>query len=423
MLNGGMSNPAMNPNVESGIFVEVIDLDKKLAQLSLEPVIANDLDQTTKEGQIRLNQLLYTKYEGDSLNDIPRCGCGKLEGGQKLGMVCTNCMSEVDFDINRSFESVLWIRAPDGVKAFINPAVWITMSRVMTISKCNALEWLVNPYYKMEPGKQWSDAVKKMIDLGIKRGLNNFHDNFDFIMDTYFNLFPNRRRSIYEVELEAYLKQNRDSIFSKHLPMLSKVGFVVEENDSGVFGDDVMPLAIDALRIITSIDRSFNTKSLTVREHRAVQCIMRMSEFYTKFVKEHLSRKPGAWRKHVLGGRVHWSGRAVISSLSKVHNYEELHVPWSFACQIFSMHLTNKLLKKGWTPLQIKRHITQHTLVYCPLLDKLFKEIIADSPYIGYPCTFGRNPTLARAAIQRLYITKVKTDVRINSISLSLIHI
>lgn len=410
-------------NEQLGVGVVPINLDDMLAKLSMEPVIANDLDQTTREGQLRLNELLYTRYEGDSLNDIPRCSCGSLTGGQYVGTTCRNCKTTCDFDINRELESVLWIRVPEGVHAFINPASWITMSSVMETSKCNALEWLVNPSYRMEDGAPWSVKVQRMEELGIPRGLNHFYENFDAIMDQYFKLFPNRKLSQQEVDLREYIRQYRGLIFCRHIPMMSKVGFVVEENETGSYADQVMPLAIDALRMITSIDRSFTAKTLASRELRTVQCIQRMAQFYTRFIKEVLSKKPGVWRKHVFGGRAHFTGRAVINSLSEAHHYEELHVPWSFACQIFSLHLTNKLLKMGWHPVQIKQHIDTYTLQYCPLLDGLFKEIIAETDYIGYPCLFQRNPTLVRASMQRLYITKVKTDVNINSISISVLII
>lgn len=401
----------------------IVNHDDMLAKLSIEPILANDLETSTKEGQQYLNQLLYTKYEGDSLNDIPRCHCNALRGGEFIGIRCTVCRSVCDFDINRELESVLWMRVPDGVRGFINPAVWITMSRTMTNSNCNALEWLVNPSYKMENGKAWSLKVLKMEQAGVRRGLNNFHDNFDVIMDLYFNLFPNRKKPQNEIDLKNYLDQNRSKIFSKHLPMPSKVGFVIEENDTGTYADQVMPLAIDALRMITSIDKTFVPMPLARKEQRVVKCVKKIAMFYSRFVKEILSKKQGVWRKHIFGGRVHFTGRAVINSLSEPHHYTELHIPWSYAVQIFSLHLTNKLLKMGWNPIQIKRHLIQYTLQYDPLLNSLFNELIDESPYRGFPCLFQRNPSLTRASIQRLYITKVKTDVKINSISISVLAI
>jgi hypothetical protein len=63
----------------------------------------------------------------------------------------------------------------------------------------------------------------------------------------------------------------------------------------------------------------------------------------------------------------------------------------------------------------------ESALQYNPLLDTLLKELISESPHGGIPVTFGRNPTLARGSIQVLYVTHIKTDPEIITISLSVL--
>jgi hypothetical protein len=63
----------------------------------------------------------------------------------------------------------------------------------------------------------------------------------------------------------------------------------------------------------------------------------------------------------------------------------------------------------------------KYTHQYCPLLDQLFQELIAESPYDGIPIILQRNPTLVRLSAQALRVTKIKTDPHINTISMSVL--
>ena len=184
---------------------------------------------------------------------------------------------------------------------------------------------------------------------------------------------------------------------------------------------DVFYAAIDAVRTISSIKSSATPLSMRSVETRVVNAISKLAMFYRNFSQKTLGRKPGLFRKHVFGGRAHFTARAVISSLSDAHHYEELHTPWGMSVALLKLHLTNKMLKMGMTPLEVERHLSEHTLKYSPLLDQLFQELIAESPYRGLPVIFQRNPSLHRGSAQRLYITKVKTDPMITTISFSVL--
>ena len=161
--------------------------------------------------------------------------------------------------------------------------------------------------------------------------------------------------------------------------------------------------------------------SQTVREVRAVKAISQLASYYRTFQQEALRGKYGWFRKHVFGSRLHFTFRAVISSLSERHSYDELHLPWSLSVTAFKIHLTSKLIKRGFTPNQINEFLYEHVLKYHPLLDELFQELVSESPCGGIPVVFQRNPSLARTSAQTLRVTRVKTDVDINTISLSVL--
>lgn len=401
------------------IHMEIVNHDEVFSRLSTEPIIVNHIDVTGIEEKEKLNRLIYTQYEGDSLDVLPSCDCGSLKGEYNVGVKCNNCQTTCESITERPLESLLWIERPAGVAGLINPTVWVILSKALTVSGCNMLEWLCNPMYK--PPGTIPHQLLKLQQMNLPRGLNNFHDHFDGIMEALFqnNIVKVDKRA--KQDLWQFIQMNRTKIFSRYLPIPSRIGFIMESTAIGVYADTTMTLAIDALRTISSIESSVTPLSQRGREMRVVKAITQLAEFYTKFAEETLSGKPGIFRKHVYGGRPHFSGRAVISSLSESHDYEELHLPWSLSVQLFKVHLTNKLIVRGFTPIAIERLFNEYTLNYHPLLDELFNELIKESPYKGIPVILQRNPTLARASAQRFYVTKIKTDPAINTISMSVL--
>jgi len=415
------------------IYLEMVDHDAEFMQLRNPPIIANTLNTESLEDKRKLNNLVYKRYEGDSLNVVPTCGCDEpLEGAFNVGVRCDNCGGFCHYPLEESLESLIWMKAPVGVATLISPVAWIILSTAMSTSGFNLLEHLTNPSY-VPPGKKLPKALVgkvqrlelMMKENGLERGLNCFYNNFDQIFEMAYSLRglvkePEWNKEI-TTDIYNWVKQNRNKIFCQHLPMPSKVGFVVEAGPNVTFIDKTITLAIDALRTLISIENGIRDLSPRQRQVRTVQTIKTLAEYYEIFVNETLGKKQGIFRKHIFGGSVHFSARAVISSLTENHAYDEIHLPWSLALQLFKVHLTNKLLKLGKTVVEIDQLLRLSALRYDPLLDRLLKELIAESPHGGIPATFGRNPTLSRGSIQLFYITKVKTDVSINTISLSVL--
>lgn len=397
-------------------YLAVVDHDRDFATLSINPTIANYLDITTEEGRKRLNKLLYTKYEGDSLNVLPTCDCGSLKGGYNVGVQCPQCLTVCDHAMEKPLESALWIKAPEGVRALINPVAWTILSTAMSTPSFNLLEWLCNTAY-VPPGKV-PDRLERYESLGIPRGLNTFVDRFDEIMDALFSIKLLVKDNQYN-DTRNWIKQNRDRIFCQYIPIPSKVGFVVESTTSMSYTDRTIILAIDALRSIVSIEATKMPITGFRRQNRTVQAISALANYYKTFTSKMLGGKPGIYRKHVFGGRTHFSCRAVITSIPGAHYYGELILPWSLSLQLFRLHLVNKLLRLGYAPAQIELMFRTSAMQYSPLFAKLLKELVDESPYIGIPCTFCRNPTLARGSIQLMFITGFRDDPSDNTIGIS----
>lgn len=412
------------------IHQKIISLEERFHSLSTPPVIANHLNITSEEGRENLNNMLYTRYCGDSLGIIPACDCGQLRGGYNIGVKCPECLTVCHSSADREIESLLWMESPEGIAPFMNPTVWIILSQRMRVSGCNLLQFLTDTQYQYQ-GRE-SSEYRKLIRAGVERGYNHFYENFDYIMSVFFCdgvplvewlqlALSGQIARPKNIDTVQFLVENRDKIFTRYIPMPSKIGLVAESNDSGIYIDSATPLALDALHTIASINNSLTPLNIRRKETRVVKALNLLGDFYKEFVAKTLSGKPGMMRKHIYGNRLHFTARNVITSISSPHEYDELHVPWSTAVQLLDLHITNKLYKRGFTPNQATEFIRRATRQHHPLMREIFDELLAEAPLGGLPVIFQRNPSLARGSAQLLRITKIKDDLLDNTISLSIL--
>jgi DNA-directed RNA polymerase beta' subunit len=162
--------------------------------------------------------------------------------------------------------------------------------------------------------------------------------------------------------------------------------------------------------MMASIDRDFYDKSLNTIENRTVKALAELSRYYGELHKNELSLKEGQFRRHVFGSRTFFSFRAVISSITGIHKYDRIEVPWWVGLTAFRPHLLNKLLKLGIDHNQAVGLLLGHIHSYHELLDQLLQELIDESPDKGIPVAMNRNPSLLQGSIQKVRISKFKTN-------------
>lgn len=397
------------------LYLRTTNHNQKFLSLHQTPLFVNDMDLKSTEGRERLQSLIYTKYEGDSLSVLPSCDCGTTTGNYVLGTIAPCCGTEVISSTERKIESMLWMRVPEGVHAFINPTVWNILVERFSPSGVNLLEWVCNPLSQIPSHK--AAVAKRLQGFNFPRGLNNFYTHFDAIFEGLIQVCINDDNSRRMEELRSFVRLIRDRVFSQYLPMPSKIGFILETNSVAKFGDLASTPAIDAMKTIASIDNSIKPIHQRGKELRVLKAIMLLAEYYSDFMGDTMSPKKGILRQHVYGGRSHFTMRAVITSLTEPHRFDEIHAPWPHSVQLFKIHLTSKLQKRDFTPNQIHKLLLHAVNNYNPLIDELFQEIIAEAGPRGYPAILQRNPSLERGSAQLVYITLVKPDVKILSIS------
>lgn len=411
------------------ILAEIIDLDELFDNLPQTPILVNDFNIASDQDKEQLDQQIMTQYGSDFLEVQPSCRCGATKGGRFKGVKCHICYTEVAPVTERPLESSVWIAPPAGVKAFINPKIYAILSDRLTFSRFNILEHLVKPD---APGPETKSPVvvkyMKLSDAGVfPRGINYFYDHFDEIMDRLVKegilkrdpedkLTNSGRLST----LLDFLRMYRDMVFCQHIPLPTQLLMITEKTPMTTFASQTMFPAIDAVRIISATESSATPLSPKFLQARAMKANALMAQYNEEIFEKFFDQKSGWIRQHIYGTRSHFTARAVINSLTDPHDYEEIHLPWALSVMLFRIHLASKLInQRGFSLKEAQTLLDENTLRYHPILDELFQEMIRESPGGKIPILLNRNPSLVRGAIQQLFITKVKTDVEVKSISIS----
>lgn len=413
-------DPAYWESPDNGIYLDVVDFNLLYNMSSIVPKFVDEMNVDDLSNRQKLTEMLITRYESDTLDSVPTCTCGELRfGWVGSSAVCENCGSGISVPAERPIESQVWIRAPKGVKALIHPRMLDAMIQFFRAGGESIVTWLLDPLYRP---KREVQAHYKLREKGIKRGLNYFIEHFDEIFKTLmYGLGINRTRAD-KMEFAEWVERNREKLFPTAIPIPSKITFIIEQTATGKFADTSMTSAFDAINTITSIYSGISEPTQQVKESRAFRACQQLAAFYETQYRKALGPKSGWFRRHVFGSRPAHSFRAVISSLSENHLYDEVHLPWSLALSLFELHIANKLLKMGMSPNEINQLVNDHYERYHPVLDTVLQQILAEHPSgRGFPCVIQRNPSLKRLSAQRFFISKIKTATEVNTISLSVL--
>lgn len=384
--------------------------------------VVNNFSDSTEEDKRNINRSIYTQYSSDLLSNIPQCDCGDRMGAHRLNVLCKICNSVVKSQTDQELHALVWIKAPEGVDAMINPIVWTMLNKRFSRSNFEIIRWLCDTSYA--PLVRVPPVLEEVKALNIPRGYNNFIRNFDAIMNELFELRAFRVRAKERDGLREFIATYRNCIFSKYLPVPNKILMVVEETNLGTYVDPIIMGALDAIRTMVGIDSDVHNFSTRVKENRTIKAISLLADFDQDVSKDLLASKQGLFRRHVYGTRSHFSWRAVISSITDTYNYDEIHIPWGVGTSAFRLHLANKLFKRGMNPNEIVSFLNEHAQKYHPLLDELFQELIAEAPGgRGIPSTMGRNPSLARGSCQAVFVSKVKTNIDDPTVSIHILTV
>lgn len=406
----------MQPLASGGVCATVADHDKAFLQLSYRPVLINDYDLSIEVERAKLNAQMRVSYDTDMFSVKPRCNCGKLEGGEKVGRVCGSCGHPVTVVTEEAIESHLWFQTPLGVAGFINPQIWTLLFEPFVVKGFNPLEYFADRQYT--PTKGSGDYRNKEIyllckSMGFQRGINSLIENFDKIMQTLLTSSVVRGSNLSAEAIRNYgelYNTYRDVIFCKYLQLPSKLVFIVESNATGRYAEPGMKMAQDAaLTICDARKELIDRHDLKFNENIAIKVVRQLSDFYRAHDKDIFAGKPGLLRKNIGGSRMPFTARCVITSKTGNHDMDEVDIPRCIAIPLLRFHIANKLKQRGYSPVQILNRINASVKRQDPVIDSVLDELELDMNVVGSTVRLMkifllRNPTLRWLSNRRFWV-------------------
>ena len=364
-----------------------------------------------------VDEALFTVYKESQFDNVPQCNCGKFKVAYMENEECDECGSKIESIVNKNYPMV-WLRRYENTEKFISPYFWVVLRNILS-SKLDILRWLSDTKYN--PPITHPNWLKKFLHVvDYKRGYNSLVENMEKLLHFTANSSEFRTGRKYE-ELSIMLhiwNNEREIILSEYMGIFNKRLFVIEETKMGHFTSLILGEVKDIC-----YNYILNNNDLTTakkKESVMSKLIHGMANIVETYIKDNLQGKPGDFRKHFSGARMPFSFRAVIRSMEFKSSRDELHVPWTVGCTTLRPHVINLLVKRfGYTGLQASNLMFAYTKRYHPDIDKCFQTLISESQFGGLVCFFTRNPSLPMGSTQMKIITKVKSDINDNTISMS----
>lgn len=409
------------------VLMDFISFDHIYHGTNNDKILVNTVDIFNNETRDMLSDLIVKNYTEDTISLIPKCECGHLQGTYYLGEKCTKCHTTVSQKLDDNINYLIWAKSPESVQKYISPIVLSFLEKKkIKVGKVSIdfVRWLIQPNYRYgnsvsSSGELESKIANFLRSNKIERNYNSFVMNFtavmNFVREIHNALEPRKAKG--NNFFFDTLISNQDKIFSTYLPFPNKIIFAYESNELGKFIDKSIISPLNSIRRLSGID--VRTSSSLNKQNKVANCLYDLAAFYKGYLKNNIFSKPGLVRQHILSTRAHFTARGVITSIAGPHAYDEIHIPWSIGCSLLKEHLLSKLTRRGFTYKKAIIFLDDYVRIYHPLMDDLFKELIAESG-TGLKAFFNRNPSLSRGSIQTVRITKVKPQTNDNTISMSL---
>lgn len=363
-----------------------------LAESTGKITVINNLPIATEDDKERIRELTITQLKSDSLSTVPICSprCAKpIRGRWALGKKCPTCGNLVTAVMDNRIKSDLWFTAPKGVEALINPVIINMLGSYFTKSYCNMILWLTDGGYT--PGGRIPSELLKLQEYKFERNLNFFVQNFDEIFEVLCSIMDEKPKKTF-AKLREFIQNNREVIFPKAIPLMSKTMLIADKTNVGIFMEESVENVLDTIYHLVSIDRDFHDKRPEVVMNRTARQLGRLAKFYHDYAGTNMQKKHSHMRRGLYGHRNIFSGRGVISSDTGNHRHDELGMPWRIAVPIFQHHLVGMLMKKGFRQNHALKIVMDHVNVYSTrmhgMLDDLFGQFYGGR---GPSCILHRN--------------------------------
>lgn len=390
----------------------------------IDPIILNKFDLSDPNYIDRLSELIFS--DGTGADFVAKCGCGEIEGNNKIGMTCPICETIVSAKNILDEDNLIcqnWVAAPKEIPGgWLTPKVYQALATWLTYDKGkrNYIDDILDvdtpvPF-------ELADVVKG-------KGFGYLHDNFDRIINFFMYDHPVSSKKPDVIAMKYYLSLYKDRIWCHYIPILNSAISPIISNDgvgankkrySDVTADHILTAIISLSRLEFSHKKRDRVKHA---ERTTFKAYLDIINYFVDATSKYLSVKKAIPRTHIFGARFHWSFRGVIVPIVGPHQYYELHIPWKMAVHTLRVHIKGILLREyGLSMVHTVNKVREALNRVDPQIKEIMDRLISDSPP-GIPCLWDRPPSIRDGSVMLKYWTQIKTDLNDSSIAMSPIDV
>jgi len=337
------------------------------------------------------------------------CNCGELNGRFYEGMCCLTCKSEVVCR-DTVFSKRGWIDfAPYRI---VSPLFYCYLSRAIGVTQIRKIlrqnRVLTADGVPREGGTECGPGYENL-------GLLEFTERWEEVLDFYERKRGSDPKVIENIEA---IRANPDMLFTSRIPVYNHIlrpALLVEkqlrfDEVNNVFNNLVANT--QNLKEYSEAERTgANVNAILWRIQEKV-----MEAF--EHVMKAISGKNGYLRSRMLGLRINFSSRCVITPLPTGHEQDEVHIPYLAFLELYRFQLTNLISRTRGVGIRQANELW-HQAQTTPdrTVMAAMREMIRRAN--GLPALLNRNPTIAFGSFQKVRITGVKTDINDYTMSVS----
>lgn len=378
--------------------LELVNYDEMFYSDPDAYVIEASADTILVKDQMTQHKLLFFQDGSKDLSNVASCNCGQTTGNYMEGSECPYCHTIVRTNFAEELKFKAWLEIPEFFPPLLHPEVYLVLDAWLgsfSKSEGRILEVLLNPELPLP------EEYQGILGQGFWFFFKNFKYIINFFATQYkkLNTPEYRKRSAYILK---FIDKYQDRLFLRHIPSLNSSLHLSTQSGSITYSDNVVKYIIQAkIELNQLIFVHFNAPyAENYVDKRMLAVYNAFRDYTTAILNEKILKKAGFIRKHLLGARLYYSGRAVIVPIFDMHEYDEIYMPWLMAVQALKLEIVNVLMNRMHKTEPEAIAIHEKALAqFDPLVYEIMNTLIAECPCrtasgkkIGLPILMGRNP-------------------------------
>ena len=329
---------------KKGVKVKIINMEKEMKRDldSNNGFIITDKYGLDKSNTVRLENGIYSPKYGtiwgdeNAFEELHSCECKKLKGKRNEGLICPHCKTEVIFR-DKNSHMTGWFKLND--YKIIHPNLYYKIASLIGYTR---LKEILTPDWETDvsgiPKKPIIDEKTRNDKKYDHIGFLEFQRRFDEIIDFFYSK-KKQKKEVYE-----FIKKHRNKVFCNCLPCIQLFLRPI------VLGDEDFNYAKINPKYASLSNKFYNINNNEYGEKEEKTLVARLysiqkTYFYIcDLLMDLENKKEGHIRNNMLGFRINYATRAVITSLSGT-KINEIYFPYLGFLEMYRPEILNTLCK------------------------------------------------------------------------------